>query len=416
MSRRIGFLGNNTWADLPAICTGWLLAGRPDRQRPIQDLHAAFEKYLGGGFARSFGEGRIAMYALLKAWGVGPGDEVILPGFTCIAVPLPIVALGATPVYVDIDERDFNTSLQAIEQACTKNTKVIIAQHGFGVPVDMDALMSFAKQSDIKVLEDATHGLGSEYRGRRLGTIGHAAFFSGEQTKIVSSGQGGVAYTRDAVHAKALEKVYHSMAVPPSAEIRQQMMNLLENVVFNRPSSGRVSELIRYYLWRLNLSREPTFREGETQGVLSPQSLVRLSASRAGVLLSQMKHIEENTSHRKRIVKIYDKEFEKRGWKLAVRDRVSDVVMVRYPFRVAKRAELMRRLKLEGIDLGCWFEAPIHPARVKPICVGYEAGCCPRSEAVCTDIVNLPTHLGITEQDAQRMVARLEYHKDRLEA
>ncbi|MFN6946977.1 MAG: DegT/DnrJ/EryC1/StrS family aminotransferase, partial [Cytophagaceae bacterium] len=114
---------------------------------------------------------------------ISQGDEVILPGFTCIVVPNAIIYLGAKPVYVDINSETFNIDPQLIEENITEKTKAIIAQHTFGIPADMDKILHIANKHNLFVIEDSCHALGSKYKGKYVGSFGDAAFFSSQWSK-----------------------------------------------------------------------------------------------------------------------------------------------------------------------------------------------------------------------------------------
>jgi len=125
-----------------------------------------------------FFKGRVALYALLKAIGIHPGDEVILPGFTCVVVPNAIIYLGGKPVYADIDPKTFNIDTAKIEGKITDNTTAIIAQNTFGLSSDLDPILDIGKRYNLKVIEDCAHGYGGSYKGKANGTVADAAFFS----------------------------------------------------------------------------------------------------------------------------------------------------------------------------------------------------------------------------------------------
>src|SRR5438067_1523548 len=116
-----------------------------------------------------FYRGRVALYALLTALEIKPEDEVLVPAFTCIAVPSPILGIRARPVYVDIDRSTYNIDPVELERKITPRSKAIIAQHTFGIPCEMDAIMSIARKYGLAVIEDTCHVWGSKYRGKDLG-------------------------------------------------------------------------------------------------------------------------------------------------------------------------------------------------------------------------------------------------------
>ena len=123
-------------------------------------------------------KGRVALYALLKAMNIKPGDEVIVPAYTCVVVPNAILYLGAIPVYVDIDPGTFNANIDQIKKAITNKTKVIICQNTFGLSSHLEELVAIAKTYNLFTIEDCTHGFGGTYNGKPNGSFCEAALFS----------------------------------------------------------------------------------------------------------------------------------------------------------------------------------------------------------------------------------------------
>ncbi len=138
-----------------------------------------------------------AIHLALMAMGIKAGDEVIVPEITWIASVEPILYIGAKPVFVDVLPDSWCIDPAAIEKAVTPKTKGIIAVHVYGNVCDMDSIMAIAQKHNLKVLEDAAEGIGSEYKGKKVGSIGHAGVFSFHGTKTVSTGEGGMLTTND---------------------------------------------------------------------------------------------------------------------------------------------------------------------------------------------------------------------------
>lgn len=168
---------------------------------------AAFEEevaaYCGSAHGVSANSGTSALLLTLMAAGVGPGDEVILPTNTFVSVPEVVMFLGATPVFSDV-EIDGNLSRSIIEPHLTERTRAIIPVHMFGHPVDMDPIMELATERGLYVVEDAAHALGARYKGRRVGSIGHAGMFSFAGKSLTVCGQAGMAITDDAELAEKM--------------------------------------------------------------------------------------------------------------------------------------------------------------------------------------------------------------------
>jgi dTDP-4-amino-4,6-dideoxygalactose transaminase len=141
--------------------------------------------------------GTVALRVALMAAGIRAGDEVIVPPFTFIATASAVIEANATPVFADLQLDTFNIDPRAIEAAITPRTRAIIPVHFGGLPVDMDAIMDLARRHDLVVIEDACHAHGAEYKGRRLGAVGHMGVFSFQSSKNLTSGEGGIILTND---------------------------------------------------------------------------------------------------------------------------------------------------------------------------------------------------------------------------
>ena len=161
---------------------------------------ATFEKryaaYLGVSHFALSASGTFALTAGLTAMGIGPGDEVIIPAHTYMATATAVLAVGAIPVIVDVDE-SITISPKAIRAAIGPHTKAIIPVHMWGATCDMDAIMGVAREHNLQVLEDCCQGVGGSYKGRKLGSIGHAGAFSFNYYKNITSGEGGGLATND---------------------------------------------------------------------------------------------------------------------------------------------------------------------------------------------------------------------------
>lgn len=170
------------------------------------EFEKAFAEYMDAPFAVSVSNCTAALHLALMALDLGPGDEVLVPTYTFVASVNSIAYTGATPVFVDIcGEHDLNLDPADLEAKITPNTKAVVVVHMAGFPVDMDRVMALAEKHDLKVVEDACHAIGadyagvdgSQYRGKKAGTIGHVGCFSFFANKNLVTGEGGMVVTAD---------------------------------------------------------------------------------------------------------------------------------------------------------------------------------------------------------------------------
>jgi len=172
---------------------GWYILG-PE----VAKFENDFAKYCGTKYAIGVASGIDALSLVLKAWGIGPGDEVIVPANTYIATAFAATHNGAQPVFVDIDPNNFNIDITKIESAITKKTKVIIPTHLYGQMANMEPILELGEKYNIKILEDAAQAHGAEQKNQKCGSHGHAVAFSFYPTKNLGCyGDGGAITTND---------------------------------------------------------------------------------------------------------------------------------------------------------------------------------------------------------------------------
>lgn len=158
---------------------------------------ARFAKYQHCDFGVAVNSGTVTLEIILRALGVGRGDEVIIPPYTFNATASAVVIVGATPVFADIDPATFNIDPRSVEAAVTSRTKAVIPVHIGGRACDMDEILSIARRHGLYVVEDAAHAHGSEWRGKRTGSLGDAGSFSFQASKNLCAGEGGMITTND---------------------------------------------------------------------------------------------------------------------------------------------------------------------------------------------------------------------------
>lgn len=186
-----------------AIDTGYVSTAGPF----VSEFEKKFSRYLKVNKAVSIQSGTSAIHISLYELGIKKGDEVIVPALTFVATVNPVVYVGATPRFVDVDMRTWNISPEEIEKNITRKTKAIIPVHLYGNPCEMDAIMKIAKRHGLFVIEDATESLGATYKGRYTGTFGDLGCFSFNGNKVITTGGGGMVIGRDAkrlMHIKFL--------------------------------------------------------------------------------------------------------------------------------------------------------------------------------------------------------------------
>ena len=185
--------------ELDAAYLHFMESGRFILGQQVEAFESEYAAYCGSQYCVGVGNCLDAMHLVLRAWDIGQGDEVIVPSNTYIATWLAISYAGATPVPVEPDARTFNMDPERITAAITSRTRAIMPVHLYGQPADMDPIIALAEKHGLKVLEDAAQAQGARYRGRRVGSLGHAAGHSFYPTKNLGAfGDAGAVTTNDA--------------------------------------------------------------------------------------------------------------------------------------------------------------------------------------------------------------------------
>jgi dTDP-4-amino-4,6-dideoxygalactose transaminase len=371
----------------------------------IEEYQQKFARFLGAERAFAFWKGRVALYALLRALDVGTGDEVILPGYTCVMNVNPIKYAGARPVYVDIEPDTFNINVNLLKEKITNKTKVIIAQHTYGYPCEMDTIMKIAQSSGICVIEDCCLALGSKYQGRMVGTFGRAGYFSSQWNKPYTTGLGGMIITSDRQLAERIESLMANEMCPPSGrEVFMLRTQLIIYRLFIYPGTTALAQSLFRYLTKkgavIGSSSTSEFEPVKADNFFKAMSSVQ---ARSGI--RQLGKIEKNIAHRRKMAQLYDELLAAKGWQSSKDSReLTEPVMVRYPVRIAEKDKALAQAAKAGIELGSWFECPLHPIETPLAPYDYKLGMCPGAEKASNEVVNLPLHPRASEKTVERSV------------
>jgi dTDP-4-amino-4,6-dideoxygalactose transaminase len=356
-------------ADVSAAVLEVLASGAYIGGAVVQNFEQQFATYVGTQACVGCNSGTDALYLALRAMKIGPGDEVITTPFTFIATAETISAVGAKPVFVDIDLATFNLDLDLLAAAITPRTKAIMPVHLFGNPVDMTKLMSIATQHNLIVIEDCAQATGAKWNGQQVGSIGHFGCFSFFPTKNLGAcGDGGAITLNDSALADDLR-------------------------MFREHGSRQ-----RYY--------------HEAIGVNS-----RLDAIQAAVLQVKLQHLDSWNQHRAAVAARYQE----------LLANIPDIITPQvtpggesawnqYTIRVialpgndpAARRDLVRAsLQSAGVISMIYYPLPLHLQAVYRD-LGYPAGSFPHTERVSHQVLSLPMFPEITFEEQQRVVYALK--------
>lgn len=178
-----------------------------DPQSTVAKFQRDFARVHGCKFGIAAANGTVTLEIALRAIGLKPGDEVIVPAYTFIATASSVLTVGGVPVFVDIEPDTYNLDPSRIEEAITKRTRAIIPVHFGGQPCSMDAINAIARKHGLVVIEDAAHAHGASYKGRMCGSLGLCGSFSFQNSKNMTAGEGGIITTNDAALAEKCESL-----------------------------------------------------------------------------------------------------------------------------------------------------------------------------------------------------------------
>lgn len=323
----------------------------------VEAFERNFARYIGSKHCIGVANGTDAISLVLRALGIGPGDEVITAANSFIATSEAVTSVGARVVFVDCDPSTYTIDAGRIEQAVTPRTKAIIPVHLYGRPADMDAVMSIARRHGLRIIEDAAQAHGALYRGRRVGTLGDCACFSFYPGKNLGAyGDGGAVTTDD--DALALK--------------------------------------IRMYA---NHGRTQKY-DHEFEGYNS-----RLDSIQAAVLDVKLRHLEQWTERRREIARQYDAGLGDIVTVPAVPTDARHVYHL-YVVRVPRREEVMEFLKRKGIGTGIHYPIPL-PLLNAYRYLGHSAEDFPAASSLKDDIMSLPMHGSMSDEQVAYVINSL---------
>jgi dTDP-4-amino-4,6-dideoxygalactose transaminase len=313
----------------------------------VERFEAAYAAYIGTRHAIGVGTGLAAIELALRAFDIGPGDEVITPANTFVATVLAILAVGAKPVFVDVDAATYAIDAAAIAAAVTSRTKAIVPVHLYGQPVDVDAVLAVARRHHLVVVEDAAQAHGARYHGQRIGSFGDAAAFSFYPSKNLGAlGDGGIITTSDDRAAAKLR--------------------LLRNY----------GQRVKYYH-------------------SIPGTNSRLDTLQAAVLDIKLPHLDGWNAARRRHADAYNTRLHPHVQTPVSAAGVEHIYHL-YVIQTGDRAALEARLKPRQIHTGIHYPVPAH-LQDATAQLGYKAGDFPVTEAAASRILSLPMFAELTD-------------------
>ncbi len=362
------------------------------------DYENKFSRLVGQGYGLSFAAGRMAFYSLMREMDIGPGDEVILTGFTCSVMPNAVWRVGAVPVFADIDLDTFGSDPSDIERKITTRTKMIVAQHSFGIPCKIDEIAALAERHGIFLLEDAAICLDSQLQEKSVGNWGGAAIFSTDHTKPLNTLVGGFFYTNDPQLYKKMKEAADKMPELPSDHQQRLFDQLLFERKYYHPKHyhlGRIVDYTKAMKKKTGLRKVDFFEDDYRRMVSQTYPYpARMPSFLALLGICELERWGEEKRKRKDILTKYLKIAKRCGLSSclpgAYADHRLDIVPLRFVFQHRQRSQYQERLR-GYLDIGgVWFQSPIICCPEGPGSLGYSSGSCLRAEEASQNVTNYP--------------------------
>ncbi|MGA2121572.1 MAG: DegT/DnrJ/EryC1/StrS family aminotransferase [Methanoregula sp.] len=399
----IGFYrGHNHLSDADVSRISELLSSDDTefRNRVVRHYEDNFASLVGRGYGSSFASGRMAFFSLMKSLRIGKGDEVIIPGFTCSVVANAVFRTGARPIYSDIDPDTLGSDASAIARCITPQTRLIVAQHSFGIPCTIDEIADLAKSKGIFLVEDSALALDSRLHGKSVGTWGDAAFFSTDHSKPLNTIIGGMLYTP---HKDIFENVKKVVGNIPDLS-KEHQSRLYRRFIYERKNylparypRSIFRETLQDVMRRYS-GKPPVFLENDytsqSSGPAAYPYPAKMPAFLAQLGLFEIERWGGEKRRRQALLLEYLRVYEEAygGIRIpgAYQDTEKEIVPLRFIFR-SPEATIMRGRLGKYIDAkAMWFLDPVVCSPGGPQALGYDKGNCANSEAVCSDILNMP--------------------------
>ncbi len=336
--------------------------------------------------------GRCALYHYLKSLELSKGSEILVQGFTCEAVILPILAQNLTPVYVDITSADFSMDIEDLKKKYTQNTKVLILQHTFGItPIARSKILAFAKDKKITVLEDVAHGFEPTMFNKKTQPTSLLVSFG--RSKPLSGVFGGAIVSSNKKISSYLSRTERNQQYPSFLFLFKMVLYKALTVLIKATYPifiGRIIHILANYLQLLL----PEITKKEKEGTFDEYYAKAFPNISALFILQQLNRFNDVYRRKIYIAKYYQEKLRQ--------SKQTMQAYLRYPFVTTDRDKIYNALKKKNIMLGLWYNQVIAPKELKLKKVQYINGSCPNAEKIAETILNLPTF--VNKKQAQKII------------
>lgn len=344
----------------------------------IERVHQQIAQIWQTPWIASFMGGRASLFAIIRILELTPGDQIVVPAFTCQCVTNAISFNGVEILFADIETDTYGMSAQSLEKILTPRTRAILIQYTFGLVCrDIDRLLAIARRHGLWIIEDCAHATGGKWQGKLLGTLGDIAFFSSERSKIVNTLHGGWVITANSQLGERLNVVYEQTPDADPGYIRR-LLQTLRHACAGLRGENPVPDF----------EPVPQMQKAELAGLFSAQYRWRMAEPVAALLSLQLSRLESILYRRCQGAAFWQQWAREQGFQQAVVRADAKNTWLRFPLllteaKLSAVADLERMLNAET---GLWFTTPTHPR----VCDLPE---CPEGMKAARHCINLPTWL-----------------------
>lgn len=375
-----------------------VLTGHVQQGKYIRLFEEEFAKYTGAMHAISVFSGRAGLSIILDAMELEKGSEIIMPAYTLKDIIALIKEKGFTVKLIDIEKDTFNISCELLEKAITLKSKVIVATHIFGSPCDMLKIKSLARQHNLKVIEDCAHALGAQVENEKAGSLGDAAFFSFESTKLLNTFGGGMITTNSPVIASRVLNIIEKHRFKYFEILSKIAMTYLEVSI----GEGLLFPIFAFFL-RFEITTKILTGLYLTLHKLNRVKYCRFTNLQALIGLKQLKELDARNAQRNTIAEVLDTGFKnpvspQKKMPFVKRVHYFYVVNISQPLNI-NLVILRKRLLKKGIDCGIKSEITDNCSFYT---INYER--CPVALQIYNSNIQIPIYDDMTEQEARFII------------
>lgn len=362
-----------------------LRSGRYIGGSEVSSFEEEFAEYEGAKYGISCGNGTDAIVLALRALGIGKGDEVITVSWTFFATAESIAAVGATPVFIDVCPDSYCMNPDLIETVITEKTKAVLPVHFYGNSCDMDAIREICKKHNLYLIADCAQSTGTEYKGSRKGTLGDVSCFSFFPTKNLGcDGDGGMVLTDNEEVAKACRSLkIHGSGKDGLWTLKREYAMRGKELPANMP----VGES-KYYNYLIGYNS-------------------RLDAIQAAILRKKLSHLDEFIDARRKNAELFNAAFSETECITPNEARDAYHSYYIYALKHEKAAEIIEKLKENGVSSGTYYPVPLHCQGVFST-LGYKEGDLPVTEDLSKTTFAIPVFPEMYDEERDYIIEQVK--------